>query len=169
MNEVDREDALKNCIDTYYDAILNYFYLRTGNRQDAEDLTQESFLKLAQSIDSFRGESSWKTYVFSIAKHTLTDSYRSKFRVKKLVKRVAQNMRHRKDFDAPSPNTELMLTLDALNEEDRELVILAYYFGYPYKEIAQITGLSETNVGVKLTRIKKSLQSEEGGSLNGLI
>jgi RNA polymerase sigma-70 factor (TIGR02943 family) len=65
-------------IDSYADNMFNYAYVRVRNRETAKDLVQDTFLSALQSLDSFRGESSEKTWLYSILKNKIIDHYRKK-------------------------------------------------------------------------------------------
>lgn len=160
MHEEDQTyRLLQVSLNNYYDDILNYMYLRIGNRQDAEDLTQETFLKLVESISTFRQEASLKTFIFSIAKHTLANAYRTKKRKKRLIDRIKQHLPFKKTDNDDTDHQNTLFLLDTLEEDVRDLVILKYYFGFTYQEISDITDLSSSHVGVILLRAKETLQS----------
>lgn len=65
-------------VETYADSLFNYAIVRTGEREVARDLVQETFLSALESIKNFRGESSEKTWLFSILKNKVIDYYRKK-------------------------------------------------------------------------------------------
>ena len=63
-------------VDEYADSLFSFAFYKTGNREDAEDLVQETFLSAFNNRESFRGESSVKTWLSSILKNKITDYYR---------------------------------------------------------------------------------------------
>jgi RNA polymerase sigma-70 factor (TIGR02943 family) len=65
-------------IDNYSDGMYNYAFVRVNNRETAKDLVQDTFLSALQNIDSFRGDSSEKTWLYSILKNKIIDHYRKK-------------------------------------------------------------------------------------------
>ncbi len=65
-------------VESYADSMFNYAIVRTGEREVARDLVQETFLSALESIKNFRGESSEKTWLFSILKNKVIDYYRRK-------------------------------------------------------------------------------------------
>jgi len=71
------KDAFEKIVERYYKNVLNFIFHFLGDKQLAQDLSQECFLKLFQSIGSFRGESELKTFIYSIAKN-LCFEYRRK-------------------------------------------------------------------------------------------
>ena len=60
-------------VDLYGDDLYRFAYLRTGNRQTAEDLVQETFLSAIKTLDSFLGKSSVRTWLTSILNHKIID------------------------------------------------------------------------------------------------
>jgi RNA polymerase sigma-70 factor (ECF subfamily) len=60
----------------YADRIFYYIYMQTGSYHDAEELLQDVFFKAAKNLKSYKGKSSFKTWVFKIARHTVIDYYR---------------------------------------------------------------------------------------------
>ena len=65
-------------VESYADSLFNYAVVRTGERETAKDLVQETFLSALQTFKAFRGESSEKTWLFSILKNKIIDYYRRK-------------------------------------------------------------------------------------------
>ncbi len=67
-----------NWVKLYADSMFSYSMIKTGSRELAEDLVQETFLSAFAGKDNFKGESSEKTWLFSILKNKIIDSYRKK-------------------------------------------------------------------------------------------
>lgn len=63
-------------VDNYADALFYYAVARVGDRETARDIVQETFLSALQNVDSFRGESSEKTWLFAIVKNKIVDHFR---------------------------------------------------------------------------------------------
>lgn len=69
----------------YADRIFHYIYMQTGSYHDTEELLQDVFYKAAKHLKSFKGKSSFKTWVFKIARHTVIDYYRGSAKDKDTV------------------------------------------------------------------------------------
>ncbi|MBO8156171.1 MAG: sigma-70 family RNA polymerase sigma factor [Bacillaceae bacterium] len=153
------DELIHTCIDRYYDDVLNYMFLQTQSYHDARDLTQETYYQILKSSDSFNHHSSLKTWVFRIAKNVVYQSLRKKYKLKKIVSKTKDQFKleSRKHF---VENKDVFLLLNHLPKEDQQLLILKYYLGFSYREIGEITGLSESNIGVKLNRLIKKLNDE---------
>lgn len=126
----------------------------TDKDHPLSDLYQEVVLNLWKAFPSFRGESKYSTWIYRIALNTCISFYR---RSRKNVTYVDISM----DIpDVESNNEEiqeLYRLINQLGKIERALVLL-YLDDKPYKEIAEITGLSVTNVATKLSRIKDKLK-----------
>ena len=129
--------------------------------EDREDLFQETVYQLWRSYPSFRGESSTGTWMYRVALNTAISALRRKTKANLEVALEAGLAQ----VPAPDPSVgeagridQLYRMIRRLNQVDRALVLL-YLEDLSYKELASILGLSESNVGVKLNRIKAKLQS----------
>lgn len=127
----------------------------TDKEHPIGDLYQEVVLNLWKAYPSFRGESKYSTWIYRIALNTCVSFYR---RSKKNITYVDISM----DIpDTVDNNNEEIQTLyrliNRLGKIERALVLL-YLDDKSYKEIAEITGLSVTNVATKLSRIKDKLK-----------
>lgn len=126
----------------------------TDDEHPIGDLYQEVVLNLWKSYPSFRGESKYSTWIYRIALNTCISFFR---RSKKYVTYVDISM----DIPEPADNKdelqELYRLINKLGKIERALVLL-YLDDKPYKEIAEITGLTVTNVATKLNRIKEKLR-----------
>ena len=69
---------LKSWVDEFTDALYKWAYYKTSSVETAEDLVQETFLVAAEKLSSFKGESTPKTWLFSILNHKIIDYYRKK-------------------------------------------------------------------------------------------
>ena len=150
------------CVDDFSDAIYRFLLKNSRNVEVARDLVQDSFLKLwikRKNVDY--GKS--KSYLFTTAYHTLIDHTR------KLNFRQTDN-----SFDLETATTEhgysdlkeiLDFAVEKLPAIQRSVVLLRDYEGYSYKEIGEITELTEAQVKVYIYRarlfLKKFIVSPE--------
>lgn len=142
------------CVKEWSDAVFRFARKSTGNEEDARDIVQNSFEVLWQKRkDVTPGKA--KSFLFQVAYRQSIDLYRKQHR-----------MSYQEDVDdsrtTSETNTELKRVLDRalsrLDEQSRALVLLKDYEGYKYDEIAQITGLSDSQVKVYLHRARKTLK-----------
>ena len=131
-----------------------------SDNTDAEDLFQEILLQLWKSWPKFNSQSKVSTWMYRIGLNTAITRLRQNGR-----KLKAQAITSEQNI-IPEENSrrldivfdkELQLAISLLDKFDKALVML-YLDEKSYKEIAEILGLSESNVGVKINRIKKKLR-----------
>lgn len=119
-----------------------------------EDLYQEIVLNLWRSYPDFRGDSKVSTWIYRIALNTCITYYRKKSKTPKTIELYVEIPDIVKNDDI----RELYRLISMLSKIDKALILL-WLEDKSYKEIAEITGLSTTNVGTKLSRIKEQLKS----------
>lgn len=131
--------------------------LYRDSEEDREDLFQEIVYQLWKSYPGFRGESKISSWMYRIALNTALATYRkSKVRIK-YYQELPQHM-HNAEEKINSENQERLFgALRQLNDSEKAIISL-YLEDFNYKEIATITGLSESNVGVRLSRVKNKLK-----------
>lgn len=118
------------------------------------DLYQEVVLNLWKAFPSFRGESKYSTWIYRIALNTCVSFYR---RSKKNITYVDISMDIPEISETNDQIQDLYKLINRLGKIERALVLL-YLDDKSYKEIAEITDLSVTNVATKLSRIKDKLK-----------
>jgi RNA polymerase sigma-70 factor (ECF subfamily) len=129
---------------------------------DRNDLFQEIAIQVYRSVPNFKGNSSVVTWMYRIALNTA---------IKWLTKEKKHSKNHESiqsdapviatnyDFEYEEKVEWLYKTIKTFEEVERSMSLLLLD-GYSYKEIAEIVGISESNVGVKIHRIKKKLMVE---------
>jgi RNA polymerase sigma-70 factor (ECF subfamily) len=147
--------------------VFNYFRYRGLDRALAEDLTSATFEKAWRARDRYRRErAAVSTWLFAIARNVAIDHFRRSRPEVALVDDVAR------DDETPEAaalragqSLRLAELLRELPERERELLALKYGADATNRDIATLTGLSESNVGTILHRTVVSLRSrwDEGG------
>ncbi|MCP4639227.1 MAG: sigma-70 family RNA polymerase sigma factor [bacterium] len=137
---------------------------------DREDLTQEVLLQLWRSIESYRGTARESTWVYRVALNTAM-TWQRRARTQLRIGAPPDDLPcTRPQPDASASNRErvdwLYEQIAALPKLDRSLVLL-YLDGVAYRETAEILGISESNVGVKINRLKKRLATRAEGVDHG--
>jgi RNA polymerase sigma-70 factor (ECF subfamily) len=167
-------DLLKRCLTgensaweallrTYARKIYNLCYRFTGRAHDAEDLTQEVFIKIYQTLRSYdAGQGSFSTWLHRVARNHLVDHYR---RTKKdrLTSSIEDDLATFEE--KPSPGAEptsrvearerkelLQQALDTLSPDLREAVVLRDLHDLDYLEIAQVLGVPQGTVKSRINR-----------------
>lgn len=127
----------------------------SNRKEDYEDLFQEITYHAWKGYKNFRGDAKFSTWLYRIALNTAISSLRKKRPAIDLMPSVPDI-----NFDHPSEKNEqhqqLLSAIKQLNEGERAIIAL-YLDEMSYQEIAEIIGISENNVGVKINRIKNKL------------
>src|SRR5262249_600559 len=132
---------------------------------DQDDLFQEITLQIWRSIPAFRGESSVTTWLYRISLNTAIKWTRKESKHSNLTELdKVPVLEQQPDIPTDERLTWLYEEIYKLDKIDRSLALLLLD-GFSYKEMAAILGITETNVGVKINRIKKRLivKSKKGG------
>ena len=142
------------CVHEWADALFRFACKCTGNEEDARDIVQISFEVLWQKKDMVAREKG-KAFLFQVAYNQSIDLYRKKGRIQ-----YQEELKHDGRLHPSNPDLKRVLerALAQLDEKARALVLLKDYEGYRYEEIAQITGLSDSQVKVYLHRARKVLK-----------
>lgn len=155
--------SIEELIDLYGKQLLRLCILYLGDRQLAEDALQETFVKAWTHRDTFRGESSVKTWLTHIAVNTCRSMLRSGwFRLMRRSEPVETLF----DLSAPGDLQEETAIRDAvlhLPGMYREIVVLYYDQDMKIREIAEALGLPQNSVSTRLRRAKALLAKELKG------
>lgn len=152
-------------VDIYSSRLYSYFYRLTGNRDDANELTSELFLKITEKIGSCKVET-FEPWLFRIASNLFTDYIRSKKRREKMLNKMAQQCPtetsvEKNDVYLVDKLTRQMQKLDA---ETAEIIALRFYSGLSFEELAKMrnepigTCLSKVHRGIK--RLRQLMENE---------
>ncbi len=128
---------------------------------DQKDLYQDIVIQLWRAYGSFREESKLSTWLYRVALNTAITRLRKekKSGTKVPIDQVILNHSHSPDIEQEEKIKELYRSIEALNEMDKGVVLLILE-EKSYEEIAEITGLTISNVGTRLNRIKKKLKKQ---------
>jgi RNA polymerase sigma-70 factor, ECF subfamily len=136
---------------------------------DRQDLFQEIIFQVWRSVDAFRGDSAVSTWMYRVALNTAIAWTRKEARHKrgKRPLEVVEGLLTAASSDGRDPRVEwLYRQIAQLKDVDRSVALLMLD-GFSYREIAAIVGIGESNVGMKINRIKSALsdrRAEEEGS-----
>lgn len=133
-----------------------------SNKNDREDLGQEIIYQLIKSYHSFNAEFKFSTWMYRVALNVAISFYRkSKNGNLVMLVDVHENKEDSNEYTVQLENNINILQqfINELKELDKALMIL-YLESKSYKEIAEIIGISETNVATKISRIKEKLKQK---------
>lgn len=144
--------------------IVNFHFRFVGNRFDAEDLAQETFIKAYKKLDTLKNPEKAKSWLYSIARNTAMDFFRkNKNRDIALSNVFLENVAGAAvaDYQNQAINNEISRGLDRcidkLVKEDRAIIKLLYYEGFSYKEITELLHINENTLKSRLYRARKVL------------
>lgn len=160
---MDRSHSFDHLYETYYSDLYQYVFYSVNNQAQAEDLTQEVFIRALLAYDQFRGESTEKTWLFSIARRAVIDWYRKKKREVLFDfttwKQPASNERLPDELaEARDDTLALYEGIRKLKPNYRDVVILRSIQDLSIKETADIMGWNVTKVKVTHHRALKKLK-----------
>lgn len=172
LNNEQNALVIQKLYGSYSDNIYNFILLMIGDRHQAQDLMQDTFLRAFKSIPNFEGKSSEKTWLFRIARNVTVDFIRRK----KLVSFVrgnfnispTQELLPEELLRLEESTRELYFALSKLKQDYRLVIILRKVKELSIAETAQVLGWSEGMVKTTLIRALNSLKKvmEEGGYIH---
>ncbi|MFH1904100.1 MAG: RNA polymerase sigma factor [bacterium] len=172
-----KESAFAQLIEKYMEKTYSIAYALTGNSEDAKDISQEAFLRVFHSLETFKGKSSFNTWLHRIVINLCNDHYRQKSRFKFMFW-------HKDDEDAPERNIETIFMPKSMDNNPRDkaseselneklnnaisklplkqktVFILKNFDGLLIKNIARTLGCTEGTVKSHLHRACRKLQEE---------
>ena len=159
----------------YMPQIVRYFSRLVGDA-DAEDLAQETFVKVDRGLENFRGDSKVSTWIYSIATNVARDRFRKTSGSREQSESsISENGIETEDENVwtgekardvegqvlrKEMNTCIRSFIDDLPEDYREVLVLMDLEGFKQKEIADILGISLENVKIRLHRGRVALRGE---------
>ena len=169
LNDVANVETSANGMDEGFVALINrnrpmlerVCRIYEDGTEERKDLFQEVVYQLWRSYPAYRGEASVKTWMYRVALNTAITAFRQHAARPEhvgLEEELPPGPKGGKvETDEKGTMEMLYRAIRSLNKVDRAVVTL-YLEGFEYREIAETLGLTETNVGVKLNRIKARLQ-----------
>jgi RNA polymerase sigma-70 factor (ECF subfamily) len=160
------EKALESLISKYLKPIYSFIFGYVQNQQDAEDLTQETFLKMWRNLKKFKKEKNFENWLFTIAKNTCFDFLRKE---RKNLILNAENLEIVADLAHPllekmekeSLLEKLKKEIEKLPFKMKEVIDLHYNFGLNFREISEILGEPMNTVKSRhkraISKLKRSI------------
>ena len=151
-------------VDHHKDKAFNLAFRICGNREEAEEIAQDSFLKAYRALSSFKRKSSFSTWLYRIVYNTAVSYVRVK---KKEILSLEDFPADATDFIGTGTSEEeaeseyrrslINFAFQKISEEDRSLITLHYYEEMSTEEISEVTGISKSNIKVKLFRARQKM------------
>ncbi|MDE6434396.1 MAG: RNA polymerase sigma factor [Lachnospiraceae bacterium] len=147
-------ESLNRIFDAYYDKVYGYCYRHLNHRENAQDMTQEVFLRVCRNISDYRHYGKFENYLYVIAANLLKDHYRKK----QLLPLEDIVIKETEPGFARAENTLIVTeALRKLPEQEREIIVLRYYQELKIKDIARILDLKLSTTKYHLKRAQEML------------
>ena len=146
------------CVEQYADRLFRFAFASLRNREQAEDVVQESFARVWENRNAVDYDKA-KSYLFTVAHHAMIDEARQNQRRARLDDLTPEQLKET-HIPYPDVNDVLHNALGTLPEAQRNALLLRDYEGYSYQEIGAITGLSESQVKVYIFRARTALKNK---------
>lgn len=161
------KNAFGEIYELYVDGIYRYVYYRLFDKKDAEDVTEEVFIKAMTGINGYQADKgSFTGWLYGIARNAVMDHYRL---VRRQMTAVEAETAQRSERTREQPDVfvaeMVRKALAGLTEDQREVTILRYYAGLKISEIAEQMGKPETAVKALQRRASLALAKALGGEL----
>jgi RNA polymerase sigma-70 factor (ECF subfamily) len=161
------QDKFQALVDEHKKILYKVCNLYCRNRDDREDLAQEIVIQLWRSFASFDQRCRFSTWMYRIALNVAISFYRRESTRARYVISDDERLLNAIDETATQPE-ELQLIYRFIAELDplNKALVLLYLDGNSYQEIADVLGISETNVATKISRLKNTMKQEFNPSAN---
>jgi RNA polymerase sigma-70 factor (ECF subfamily) len=156
-------EAFGQLYELYVRKIYDFIYYKTHHKETAEDLTSQSFFKALEKINTFNSEKgSFNTWIYQIARNTVTDHYRSSKSNLNIddIWDLHNDEDVERDTDTRLQLEKVHKLLNQLKPEQREILLLRLWNNFSFKEIAEIVGKSEANCKMIVHRTLGKLQTD---------
>lgn len=152
--------------DHYFAAVYNYVRYRIPDATQAEDLTAQIFERVLTHLNAYdHAQATFAVWLFTVARNLVTDHLRSQrrrrwFSWEQLPDHAQLNPLPEEQVIHGEMHEALLSALSVLSDRDRDLLALKFVAQMTNRRIAELTGLSESNVGVILHRALRQLRNE---------
>ena len=172
--------ALNEMVSTYWDRIFSRVFGLLKNREDAEEVTQDTFIRAQRGLDNFRGEASFSTWLYQIATNLAHNRYWFWWRRKRHASMsLDQSLTHDESTSLhdilPSGEQdplqahatqelvdEVAKAMERINPSHREILTLRNVKNLSYEEIADTLGINVGTVKSRIARARESLRAAMG-------
>ena len=156
--------AFSNLVEKYQKMVYTLALKILGNNEDAEDAAQEVFVKCYRALNRYNAQAAFSTWLYKITYNHSIDLLKSKNKKWQTIEWNSEmesgiTKHHSLDEKIDLKEIQLLLkeAIHRLSPDEQVIVTLYYYEGLALKEIAEIIGIRENNVKIKLYRIRTKL------------
>ena len=153
-------------VNQYKDLVFTLAYKMLKNKEEAEEVSQDTFIKIFNSLNKFKGESKFSTWIYKITYNTCLDKLK-KIKKENSVVYIEDFKEHQvnaiqniiESIDEKERNQKIQECLQLLPSEEAFLLTLYYFDDQSIEEIAKVIDCNTNNVKIKLYRTRKKLAS----------
>ena len=149
-------NAFEALVNLYYETMFKMAYKFAGNRQDAEDITQESCIRLARGLAGFRHDSAFTSWLYRLVINTGKDWYRSNNRHPKSDEGLETAQTAAKSEDQLYAK-QVIAAVYTLPDGERDALLLVMAEGMSHKQAGEILGCRESTVSWRIHEARKKL------------
>lgn len=166
INQIKNGDtnAFGQLVDQYKDLVFTLALRMLKNREEAEEVAQDTFIKTYKSLHRFKGDSKFSTWIYRVAYNTCLDrikknrKYLNDVEINEITTNQVQTIDSALDrLEASEKREAIKFCIDKLSSEDSFLLTLYYYEDLSLNEISEIVGMKSNAIKVKLFRCRKKL------------
>jgi RNA polymerase sigma-70 factor (ECF subfamily) len=150
-------EQYNKCVELYADRLFRFAKATLRNREQAEDVVQESFARVWEKRSTVDFDKA-KAYLYTVAHHTIIDEQRQ---YQRIMSADVSDFLIEQTVKSPYPDVNEVLhkAIGTLPEMQRNAILLRDYEGYSYQEIGDITGMSESQVKINIFRGRTALKN----------
>lgn len=164
-------DAYRELIQRHSSYVMSICMQVLRNREEAEEVAQDTFVKAFKYIDSFNGTSKFRTWLYQIAYRTSIDCYRRRKRVESIDEPQYNNIADQdtsiERIDNQDMRAHIEKMLELMTQEEAVIIRMFYFEEMNVKELCVILEMTDSNVKIKLFRARKKLKELLKNHLNG--
>lgn len=159
MNTIPAQAQFIGYMEEHRGILLKIARVYASQPVDREDLVQEMIFQLWRSYQSYQPDKRFSTWMYQVCLNTAISYFRRKDREPEWTELPEERIEQAQNHTEEDRFALLEKAINTLGEMDRALILL-YLEARSYREIAEIMGISETNVSTRLSRIKDKLRHQ---------
>ena len=162
MTDTEHQEELEYLMNHYGDEIKRFCTLQLKDPFQAEDAAQDTFIKAWKALDTFRNESSQKTWLIRIAVNTCRDYQRTGW-FRHMDRRITPENLPEKAQEVHFPDGEVSVAISSLPAKLRMVILLRYYEGFTVQETAETAGVSVATAKRQIRKANQHLKKKLEG------
>ena len=152
------EEAFEELVKASYRTVYRFACRYVGKQEDAEDITQETFLKIAVKIHTYKRDASFSTWVYRITINTAKDYLKRKGRMQTESYINGVHVKMNPGQSNPGPKKDILGAVSKLPPKLKDAVVLVFAEDMDHSEAARVLGIAETTVSWRIYKAKRILR-----------